>query len=254
MKRILITTVGILIAGLCFSAEPIHTVRKNILEYDPALITEAQALEKGGVKAMGEKIVTGIDTNPHVTDSFPAVTVKQPVVVEKAPPAILEKAPIAVEVLVPKKANFYVRMNVMEQNLDYRKGYRDSPIPGFGLGYRREVGNAAVDFSAGYSAGRRHGGSSELINMAKVAYFYYLAPTRAQSFYVGPGVAYGRVKTNEGARFEGLIPSASIGYEMSRRGSILSFFQLDVSLPAVPSKIKGALPGAIAELAFGAGF
>jgi hypothetical protein len=118
------------------------------------------------------------------------------------------------------------------------------------------VGDAAVDFSFGYNGGRgySHHGKREFITLPKISYLYYFTPIQNQSFYIGPALALGRVVRGKENRFEGLIPSASLGYEISRRANMLSFFQFDLSVPVIAANLKGQMPRPIAEFSFGAGF
>lgn len=170
-------------------------------------------------------------------------------IMERAPEAA-QKLANAAENLALKKSNIYVRMNVLEPNVQRTR----SPVPGIGIGFRRTMGSSAVDFSAAYSRGASHHRRVEMITLPKISYLYYFSPLGGQSLYAGPAMAFGRVKSTAGHLFEGLIPSASIGFELSRRASMLSFLQLDVSLPLVASRLRGPLPGVVAEFAFGAGF
>ena len=130
----------------------------------------------------------------------------------------------------------------------------EESFPALASGYRRTVGSAAVDFSVGYNKGRGGAQKNEFITLPKISYLYYFTPIRSQSFFIGPALALGRVDKGSSNRFEGLIPGASIGYEISRRVNMLSFFQFDVNIPAIAANLKGQWPGPMAEFAFGAGF
>jgi hypothetical protein len=243
MKKIWILLLTLLAAGLSYGAENSadQLIRRRAVEKGPSRVYE---LHKEDQESMGEKIASGIEKAPQVIDSVSAM-------LDKAP-EITQKISTAVENLSPKTSHIYLRMNVMEPNMGHRKAI----LPGFSLGYRRAVGNAAVDFSVGYNKGRgaAHQGKSEFITLPKISYLYYVTPIQNQSFYIGPAIALGRIVKGPDNRFEGLIPSASIGYEISRRANMLSFFQLDVSVPLVAANLKGHMPKPIAELAFGAGF
>ncbi len=240
MKRTLIFTLTILATGLSFAAENRPALRKPYLEKPRA--PELRYGVEEGIEAMGEKIASGIEKAPQAIDSVSAMLDKAPDVVEK----VVSTA----EKLNPRKSHVYLRMNMTETT----PGKRGPFVPGIGVGFRRVAGHSAIDFSAGYTSGKSHGRKSELITLPKLGYLYYLTPIQDRSFYAGPALAFGRVKTIQGNRFQGLIPSASVGYELSRKANMLSFFQLDVSWPLIAAKARGPLPGPIAELAFGAGF
>jgi hypothetical protein len=243
MKKIWILLLTLLAAGLSFGAENSadQLIRRRAVEKGPSRVTQPRYVVE---ESTSEKIASGIEKAPQVLDSLSAM-------LDKAPEAA-QKISVAAENLSTKKSHIYLRMNVMEPNL----GHGKAVLPGFGLGYRRTVGSAAVDFSFGYSKGRgaAHHGKSEFITLPKISYLYYFSPILNQSFYVGPAIALGRIVRGPENRFEGLIPSASIGIEISRRANLLSFFQLDVSMPVIAANLKGHMPGPIAELAFGAGF
>jgi hypothetical protein len=243
MKKTCVLLLTLLAAGLSHGAENSadQLIRRRAVEKGPSRTSEARYPRQ---ESASEKIASGIEKAPQVIDSVSAM-------LDKAPEAA-QKIAAASENLFTKKSHIYLRMNVMEPNI----GTRKSIFPGFGLGYRRAVGNAAVDLSLGYSKGKgtAHHGKSEFITLPKLSYLYYISPVENQSFYIGPAIALGRIVRGPENRFEGLIPSASIGFEISRRANLLSFFQLDVSAPVVAATLKGHMPKPIAEFAFGAGF
>ena len=131
-------------------------------------------------------------------------------------------------------------------------------VPGLGLGYRMNVGSGAVDLSANYTRGNKEG--AYFYTVPKASYFQYLTPKKNQSLYAGAGLAYGGLKSKSGTEFQGLVPSATLGFEMNRKSNWHSFAQFDVSQPALTFNSKTILgtpdtyPGPIAELSFGAGF
>jgi len=254
MKRILTITLTLLVAALGYTTEnpTSHLIQGNPQDHVPSYVISD--LNYGGKTG---KVAPRIEKTPQAPLRVEKVekTVQAPApisVIYEQTPIPAEKILVAEEVLSVRQSHIYLRMNVMEPN----PGSRRPPIPGLGAGYRRTVGKSAIDISAGYSKGRSgsHHPKSELITLPKIGYLFYFSPIQAQSFYVGPAFALGRIRSTAGNRFEGLIAGASVGYEMSRRSNMLSFFQLDVSLPAIPSKLTGKMPGVIAEFAFGAGF
>ena len=133
-------------------------------------------------------------------------------------------------------------------------------VPGLGLGYRLSAGDGALDLSANYTRGKGLTGeeTSYFYTLPKATYLHYLAPTKGQSVYAGAGLAFGGMKNKEGTKFQGLIPSATVGYEMNRKTNFRSFVQLDVSQPAIAANLTKAegkgFPGPIAEISVGAGF
>ncbi len=143
----------------------------------------------------------------------------------------------------------YLKMGVSDSNL---QTLNIEMLPGFGIGYRLISGSSAFDLSASFN--RRETITDDtrervlLYTLPKANYLYYVT----NSLYAGGGVAWGGVKT-EATNFVGLVPNASVGYEL-QTGKIRSFFQLDVSQPAIPAIKEGALPKAFAELSVGAGF
>ncbi len=231
MKRVFIITLTIFAAGYSFSGE---NYRKN----GPVHVSQAQ------YKPLPtEKIGLGLRRTPQPGDSISAI-------LDKAPNSSV-KVVSSTETIAAKQSHLYLRLNVTEPN----PGNRRPLMPGLGLGFRKMSGSSALDFSAAYSKRKgKHHGKSEWITLPKMSYLYYFSPVQTQSVYAGPGVAYGRIKRHAGDRFQGLIPSASIGYEISRKANLLSFLQLDVSLPLIATKRRGHLPGLMAEFAFGAGF
>ncbi len=136
-------------------------------------------------------------------------------------------------------------------------------LPGLALGVRYALPLGALDLSASYTGTQAF--ASEQNNyfwtLPRLSYLYYTSPTKQQSFYAGAGLAYAGMKANDGALFYGLVPSASLGYEMNRLESWRSFLELTVSQPAVRmaneapriSIAKAAL-GPIAEFSLGFGY
>ncbi len=231
MKKITILTLALSVASFGFAVDnstDIPILRRPI-EREPAPGLEIQ------LKNEGEKSGLAKGTS-YIEKKTPLST---PVTVER----------VKTELLAPRKAHFYLRMNVLEPSAEKRKPL----IPGMGVGYRKAVGYAAIDISGEYCRGRPNG-KGVFIALPKISYLYFFSPLKTQSVYAGPALAYGRIKTGKGDRFEGLIPSASLGLEISRTANFLSFFQLDVGYPLIAAKSKGARPGVSAELAFGAGF
>jgi hypothetical protein len=140
-------------------------------------------------------------------------------------------------------------------------------VPGLGVGHRISTGDGAVDVSANYTRGQWAKGenaSTYFYTLPKASYLHYLSPAKHSSLYAGAGLAFGGLRNKDGAEFTGLIPSATVGYEMNRNADVRSFVQLDVSQPAIAAKnliIKDWSGNAdffekapIAEISFGFGY
>ena len=148
----------------------------------------------------------------------------------------------------------YLRMGISDSDALHEV----QTLPGLGIGYRLGVSNAVVDFSANYTRQSVTDKNSPYFFTApKVAYLRYWDASNVSSVYYGAGLAWGGLK-NEKKTFNGLVPNASVGYQMHN-----SFIQLDVSQPAVALNTKSAktlytsvsnLPGPLVEASFGVGF
>lgn len=241
MKTKCVLTLLTLVAGFSFAAEFPENLqtRRRPVEKQVVPLSQYRTDNQGSIE---EKVAAGIEKIPQVVDTVSSM-------LEQAPKVAQQVMNVA-DQFAPTKSHIYFRMNVMEQN---PRGVR-SMIPGMGIGYRRSVGSSAIDFSASYSRENVEHKRSELITLPKVSYLYYLSPMQSQSLYLGPAIALGRIKSSLGSHFEGLIPSVSLGYEISRKTNLLSFFQFDMSLPLIAAKSRGPLPGLMAEFSFGAGF
>jgi hypothetical protein len=129
-------------------------------------------------------------------------------------------------------------------------------VPGLGAGYRMTVGDGAFDFSASYSSakGWKEGtGDSYFWTLPRISYVHYLNPIGGQSLYAGLGLAWGGLETKNGANFEGVISSATLGFEL--RGALFrTFTELNVSQPTIARAVFPSFPGPIAEISIGAGF
>ena len=129
----------------------------------------------------------------------------------------------------------------------------DSLIPGLGLGYRRLTKNGAFDISIsgiGYAEGSDH---RIFWNFPKTAYYHYFTPDEFQSFYAGGGLAWGGVVSYDQV-FYGIVPSATLGFEMFRKSNTLAFSELCINQPALAVAHEGKFPGPIIELTLGMGF
>lgn len=163
---------------------------------------------------------------------------------------ILDLPPIPLEKVLPAKQGFfYVRFAAAERDL----AHVDSILPGLGVGYRRLTGRGAGDISIG-GIGRHERRSGQIFWTApKASYIHYFQSEAKTSAYAGGGMAWGGVES-KGNHFIGIIPSATIGYEFSRKSSILGFADLTISQPAISVYHRGAFPGPIAEFSTGIGF
>lgn len=136
-------------------------------------------------------------------------------------------------------------------------------LPGLGLGLRYALPVGAIDISASYTGVEafQDEANTYFYTLPRVSYFYYATPAKQQSFYAGAGLAYGGLKGDNDASFTGIVPSATLGYEMNRHENWRSFVQLDVSQPAVATsttnpytKLASADLGPIAEFSVGFGY
>ncbi|MDP1608413.1 MAG: hypothetical protein Q8L98_03755 [Chlamydiales bacterium] len=141
-------------------------------------------------------------------------------------------------------------------------------IPGVGVGYRRGA-VSAIDVSVGLSTKKEETGSESIQwSFPKMTFLRYLTPNRTSSFYFGAGLNWGGVYQYISAdenipeaedtkrAFVGLSPLACIGYELNHntQQAWRSFFEFEVSQPAISVMQVGELPGPIAQLSVGLGF
>lgn len=158
-----------------------------------------------------------------------------------------------VEKMTVSKSYSYLRMGISDSDAIHSV----EAIPGLGLGYRYGIDSASIDVSANYT--RELGEENYFYTVPKVSYLRYASPAKEQSFYYGAGLAWGGLKKEEAATFQGLVPSATIGWEMNRNAAWRSFVQFEVSQPAVAiaawnSYSVSDLPAPLAEASFGLGF
>ncbi len=147
-----------------------------------------------------------------------------------------------------------------------------APIAGFGLGYRRIMGEFAADISANgvwYSAQRS---SQSFWTVPRVSYLVFADQKASRSVYAGAGLAWGGLKHKRWEReeqdewdcgwrepsyhsqFVGIIPSVTCGYQIRQGRSILGFMELTASQPALAVERKGSFPGPVVEFSLGIGF
>jgi hypothetical protein len=152
---------------------------------------------------------------------------------------------------------FYVRMDVADTQAHVIPQLTQNFfMPKLGLGYRMNQGVSAIDISTsyGYSENKDEASYSYYANLPKVSYLRYVSPRSKSSIYYGAGAAVVAMRSTDAAEFVGIVPSASVGFEMNRDAAWHSFVQLDVSQPAIAAIQKGKFPGPLAEIAVGAGF
>ena len=156
-----------------------------------------------------------------------------------------------------KKDFFYVRMDVADTQAhvvpQLTQGFF---MPKLGLGYRMDHGASAIDISTsyGYSENKDEASHSYYSNLPKVSYLRYVSPSSKSSIYYGAGAAVVAMRNTDASEFIGIVPSASVGYEMNRKAEWRSFMQLDVSQPVLAAIQKGKFPGPLAEFSVGIGY
>jgi len=157
----------------------------------------------------------------------------------------------------PVRASFgYVRMGIADSDAVHQF----ETLPGVGLGYRWALADGALDVSANYTRELKTGDTENYFYTApKVSYLHYLTAADNQSFYAGLGLSWTGIKKADAANnFDGIAPSASIGYEMNRHQTVRTFAQLDVYQPTMAVSASNVsfsnLPGPLAEVSVGLGF
>lgn len=172
----------------------------------------------------------------------------------------------------PQSSNglLYVKMDVANSEVlqNPAEVSNKTLIPGVGIGYRRGA-VSAIDVSVGVSTKKEETGSESIQwSFPKMTFLRYFTPNRTSSFYFGAGLNWGgvyqRIAADENIpeaedtkrAFMGLSPLACIGYELnhSTQQAWRSFFELEVSQPAISVMQVGELPGPIAQLSVGLGF
>jgi hypothetical protein len=150
----------------------------------------------------------------------------------------------------------YVRMGIADSDAINQF----ETLPGLGLGYRWALGNGALDVSANYTRELKKADTENYFYTApKVSYLHYWNSASNQSLYLGAGLSWSGIKKEVAANnFDGIAPSATVGFEMNRHQAVRTFAQLDVYQPAMAitrSSISfDNLPGPLAEVSVGLGF
>jgi hypothetical protein len=165
-----------------------------------------------------------------------------------------------IEKAISKKSFGYVRLGVSDK--DAINTFET--IPGIGLGYRYGMDHSAIDVSANYT--------SQIVGSTINDTYFYTAPkvtylrywsedSQPESVYYGAGLGFGGVKKTAEDSFIGLMPNATVGYEMNRNQTFHSFVQLEVSQPVTSLTTANKnfvsfanLPGPLAEVSVGLGF
>ena len=154
------------------------------------------------------------------------------------------------------------------------------PCAGFGVGYRRIIGNLAADISVRWSRDSTSYRSQSCWTLPRVSLLYLRPSSDRGTFfgnaYVGGGLAWGAMKHKvwarnyldrrhnfddwechqpvERSKFVGIIPSLTAGYQLRQAASILGFAELTLSQPALPVHQEGRFPGPSVQMSVGVGF
>jgi len=128
---------------------------------------------------------------------------------------------------------FYVRLgygSLIDKDIDAGQG--------FGLGYRYELDNFAIDFSfvSLFLNSSKVDNARADISYLKIAGLYFFDSIAANSLYAGAGLSLGLTTVKEediqvSGDKEGLRAELTIGYEFLRASTIRFFLQGDVILP-----------------------
>ncbi len=182
------------------------------------------------------------------------------VVVSHHPVSVLPTDLKLTTVPVSKQSFSYIRLGLSDKDT----ANTFETIPAIGLGYRYGLKDSAVDVSVNYTnqVVGTHIENRYFYTIPKATYLRYVSDdTQAESFYYGAGCAWGGLRKSDETRFLGLIPSATIGYEMNRKQNFHSFFQLDVSEPLISFSRQNKtlvaftkLASPVAEVSVGLGY
>ena len=198
---------------------------------------------------MKKTIATTIFTTAAAAIAFAA----EPNVAKTLPALPIERqAPRPTEMTVPKPGFAYFRFAAGEST----PASSVQIVPGLGVGYRMTMGTGAIDLSANYSSAKGWKGESNSFfwTLPKASYIYYLSSESSQSAYGGIGLAWGGLHTKDDRKFEGVIPSATLGVEFFRKSPFHTFAEVNVSQPAIARTVSDQFPGPLAEFSIGAGF
>jgi hypothetical protein len=166
------------------------------------------------------------------------------------PPHLTEVATVTAgsKMINPREGYIYIRFLTADADILQV----NAVTPGLGLGYRRMVGDGAVDMSISGNGSDRF--RKAYWTFPKASYLHYLTADKEQSFYAGGGIAWGGVHNKKGKNFVGLIPHATVGYEILHKSSALGFTEMTLSQPAISLYHEGQFSGPIVELSVGTGF
>ncbi len=180
--------------------------------------------------------------------------------------------PVVLNTSEQRKGTIYLKIGVNESEVPKSN---EKMLPGLGMGYRAAYGNSAVDVSSDFNRKQVRDENNRkswnyAYNALKVNYLYYLTSATSNSFYAGAGLAWagledlsketfvledGQTKTtSKKQEFHGIVPNVVLGYEVGRNSAWRTFFQLDISQPAVAAIQNGAFPGPAASFSIGGGF
>lgn len=172
--------------------------------------------------------------------------------IEQITPALPQIEVKSVDKKVMNRSYGYIQLGIADSDATHVV----ETIPSLGLGYRFAVPSAKVDVSASYT--REYNEDNYFYTVPNVSYLRYFSPAKEQSFYYGAGLAWGGLETDD-VSFQGLVPNATLGYELNRTTAWRSFVQFEVSQPLVAISAwndysVSDIPAPIAKVSFGLGF
>lgn len=108
--------------------------------------------------------------------------------------------------------------------------------PSWGLGYRYELDNLAIDFSFINGISAKGGTDGKFMDAIRLQLHYFFDPMNPSSLYIGSGLGYGIINLNKDTTYagyngSGLTGTFTFGYEMLRSSTIRIFFQFDATVP-----------------------
>jgi len=132
-------------------------------------------------------------------------------------------------------------------------GSSSDVAPLFAFGRRFDIGNAALDISAGWAGSEHSGYDVEYFYFPKVVYLAYEKPNAISSFFYGGGLSWsGYRKMNQ--HFSGISAEAVVGYELQRNSNIRPMVQLELSQPLLAYSYRGTHPGPAVQMSMNVGF
>lgn len=154
----------------------------------------------------------------------------------------------------------YYQIKIGSGVFNTQNGWVGAPIVAFGK--RFEMGDSALEISAGYGKhNHANGDRFSYYSLPKITYVSFHDPQAPSGLFYGGGLSFSQVKNsasyysqNQDSKFVGAFAEGTFGYEFKRNAAICPILYVDISQAMVAESKQGKHPGPSIMIGMSAGF